>query len=168
VTLTLYQIAAAALEAARAALAAGPTPTPERVGVVNGAIAWDNCDTCGLLAIGLTRCFLSDDFPAEAGATPQGKCSSAWLCGAFSLQIARCAPIPDEQGNGPTVKALDASAQIVMGDAAIILPAVACALHSLADVDDIMDYVITQQPVMGPLGGCVGSQLDFAVAIPVP
>jgi len=167
-SLSLYEIAEAALEAARVALAAGPTPTPKRVGVVNGAIAWDNCDTCGLLAVGLTRCFLSDDFPVEAGVTPQGKCSSAWLCAQFSLQIARCAPSPDDQGNGPTVEELDASAQVVMGDAAIILPAIACALHQLADVDDIMDYVITQQPVVGPFGGCVGSQLDFIVAIPVP
>src|SRR6266540_5146126 len=131
-TLSLYEVAAAALEAARVALAAGPTPTPKRVGVVNGAIAWDNCDTCGLLAIGLIRCFLSDEFPVEAGVTPQGNCISAYLCGTFSLQIARCAPNPDDAGNGPTVDALDASAQIVMGDAQIILPAVACALGDLA------------------------------------
>jgi hypothetical protein len=160
-----YQVAAAVLAAVRTALASGPTPVPTRVGVVPGAIAWDNCEQCGVLAVSLARVFLSDDFPAEAGFTPQGNCSSAWLVGNFTLQLVRCAPVPDATGSGPTVTALDASAQVVMADASLVLATVACSLADLVAADQIVDYVVRQQLMVGPEGACVGSQVDFLVAV---
>jgi hypothetical protein len=164
---TFYQIAAKILADVAAAIAEGPTPTVSRIGVVPGEIAWDGCEDCGQLVISLTRVFLSDAFPTEASVTPQGNCASAWLCGSFTLQLIRCAPTPDERGNPPTATALDSCAYVLMTDSATIMNTVPCTLQAMQTdpTQTIEDYVVIQQLPVGPLGACVGSQLDVIVSV---
>jgi hypothetical protein len=79
--------------------------------------------------------------------------------------IARCAPNP--QGEPPLVDCvdLDSSAQVTYSDAWIILDTVACALETSKLVGDIIDYVVTNQMIVGPAGGCVGSSVFFSIAL---
>jgi hypothetical protein len=165
-----YTVASRVLQAVVDNIAAGPTEVPRRYGVVPGQIAWDNCEDCGLLAVSLSRVFLTDDFPIESTLHPEGKCTSGWFGADFVLQLIRCAPMPSATGASPTVEALDASAQVVMADAHATLTGVACELAEMlpgemGGDDSIVDYVIKQQMVVGPSGACVGNQVDFQVAI---
>jgi hypothetical protein len=60
----------------------------------------------------------------------------------------------------------DAAAQILAADAYQVLFSVSQLLCSLKDSGAISDYVIQDQVVMGPEGGCVGTELRFAVGMP--
>lgn len=165
---SFYTVGSNVLAAVKAALDASNQPAVSRVGVVPGEIAWDNCETCGQLALSVLRVYLSDNFPLEALQTPQGQCSAAWVCADFTLQLIRCAPSPSSTGAGPSMAQLDASAHTIIDDASIALSTAACTLQGMVDTWTIVDYVVRQQIVVGPTGACVGSQLDFAVAVTRP
>jgi hypothetical protein len=85
---------------------------PSRIGIVPGAIAWDDCDcgAGGLLALGTVRTYLSDEFPNELSEVTGGG-SGVLICGDFSVQAIRCAPSPSTSGDAPSVDALDRSAR---------------------------------------------------------
>lgn len=159
-----YDLAKIILAATKADLATGPSPVPPRVGVVPGQIAWDSCtgEDCGQLAISLVQTFLCDDFPIAAGTSPQANCAAASIVGWFTMQLIRCAPM----GTGaapPTVPAQDAAAAVVMMDAEVLVQAVSCQLEDLKSSNQIWDYLVLLQMVVGPEGGCVGNQIDFQV-----
>jgi hypothetical protein len=84
---------------------------PSRIGIVPGAIAWDDCDcgAGGLLALGTVRTYLSDEFPNELSEVTGGG-SGVLICGDFSVQAIRCAPSPSTSGDAPSVDARDRSA----------------------------------------------------------
>jgi hypothetical protein len=137
---------------------------PARVGIVPGAIAWDDCgDSCGQLALAVSRYFLSDQFPFEA--TTSAVQPGAIIGADVNVQLTRCAPSPQGNELAPTVTALEASARTVLDDAQAILCSTVTALQDLLDRTLIMDYLVRQQPVMGPEGGCVGSELLVAVGL---
>jgi hypothetical protein len=162
----MFSIAANVIDAASTAIATGPTAAFATKGVVTpGEIAWDNCNNCGLLLVAMTRMFLTDQFPVEASLNPQGNCPAAFLAADFTLAAIRCVPVPDSQGKGPTVEQLTASAQEIIYDAEILVPAVACELEELMRANTIVDYVLRQAIPAGPMGGCGGSNINFSVAI---
>lgn len=154
-------IADAALDALNTALAALPSP-PSRVGVVAGAIAWDSCGECGQLSVTLARVFLSNTFP-NPDIAAQGNCGSTYLCAGYAAAIVRCWPSQDEGGQPPSVLAEDRAAQIVMDDAETAVPALACALEELVGTHTIDEYAVGLGPIVGPTGGCIGTQIDFTV-----
>jgi hypothetical protein len=73
-------------------------------------------------------------------------------------------PGPGQDGTAPSVEALAASAAEITADGEVLIPAVACSLEQLMTAATIGDYAIRSAPVVGPLGGCGGMQVDFAVA----
>lgn len=155
-----YEVASRLEQAAYAAL----TDTPQRHGVVPGAIAWDACD-CGMLAVSVAQVYPSETFP-DPQASPIGACHAPWEVAEIVVQIIRCAPSPEGQNLHPSTAALDASAQQVAQDAHQTLHAVSLELCEMNDAHDIADYLIRPQAVQGPQGGCVGSELRALVSLP--
>lgn len=140
---------------------------PGRVGVVPGAIAWDDCDCDGgMLAVAAVRSFLSDTFPEPQDAPVGARCDAAWEVTEYVVQIIRCAPQPGTNQVSPTVKALESSASIILRDAAEMTSIVSQLMCSLKDDDTIVDYIITTLEAQGPEGGCVGNDIRFLVALP--
>jgi hypothetical protein len=167
-----HEIAAELLAAAAVELDNSPGGRPGRVCVVPGAIAWDDCECAGgQLAVAVLRLYRTAQFPLDLGGGPgttgsSAPCDAALLAAELLVQVIRCAPLPDEQGTPPTCEALDRSARQVHADAWHVRLGVGCRLRDLHDADQIMDYTLGTQPIVGPEGGCVGSQLAVIVAIP--
>lgn len=139
----------------------------ERAGVIPGDIVWDDC-SCGLLAVTVTRFFLSDNFPSDTTTTGEiriGPCDLPWVVGEIHLDVVRCAPLPTGDVLAPTVEALDASAQILLSDASLALMRATQELCALKEEDLIIDYVTGEQTAVGPLGDCVGTDLRLLVAL---
>jgi hypothetical protein len=155
-----YTVASRLEQAVYAAL----TDTPDRHGVVPGAIAWDACD-CGMLAVSVAQVYPSEDFPAPQAA-PVGACQAPWEVAEVVVQIIRCAPNAEGQSLYPTAAALDASAQQVARDAHQALTAVALELCEMSEARDIADYLVRPQVAQGPTGGCVGTELRALVSLP--
>lgn len=151
-------------ETLRAAIHADLTDTPDRSGVVPGAVAWDACD-CGILAVSVGPISMSDTFPEEITTRVSAGCDAAWEVGEILIQIIRCAPNPDGQDLYPTVAELDASAREVARDAYETLRATSHTLCAMRDADDIVDFVIRPQTPQGPAGGCVGTELRVLVGL---
>lgn len=158
-----YVVAGELLEAARVALTTTTAGQPDRVCVVPGAVAWDECE-CGLLAVSVVRTYRSDNFPTE-NETLQSLCSGAWRVSDLVVVVARCAPQPGENALAPTCIELDTSAQTTIIDAATVLSAVECRLEELRRDEDIVDYAVRPQTFVGPAGACVGSEIHVLVAL---
>lgn len=137
---------------------------PARVTIEPGAIAWDNCDQCGLLASSVSRYFYTTHFPIEVTTTDLDN-SGTTLAADLTIQIIRCAPQPADGDMAPSVSALEASAKQVMDDAFAVLCSTTTLLEGLRDSLMILDYLVRQQPVQGPAGACVGSELQVVVGI---
>jgi hypothetical protein len=137
---------------------------PARVSIVPGAIAWDECDQCGLLAYAQVRTYLTNQLPLPA-ATSDGVGSMLGVD--FITQIIRCAPDPQGTNLSPSVAALDASARIVLDDSYAIMCSTISALIAARDTTfTIIDFLVNQQIFVGPEGSCVGSELSYTVAFP--
>lgn len=160
--LGFYTITRTLVDAVNVALAASLGGAPDRAGVVPGSIAWDECD-CGTLAGTVTRHYLSDAFAAER--TTQSPCSAAYLVGDITITIVRCVPGPEGEALAPSVAALDGSAQVIISDAYVVLNTVACKLEEMEEAREIAAYLVRDQVYVGPLGGCVGSDLRVAVGV---
>ena len=139
------------------------TDTPDRHGVVPGAIAWDACD-CGMLAVSVAQVYPSETFP-DPQAAPFGACQAPWEVAELVVQIIRCAPNPEGQSLHPSTAALDTSAQQVARDAYETLRAVSLELCDMNEQRDITDYLIRPQVAQGPQGGCVGTELRALVSL---
>lgn len=138
-----------------------------RASVVPADVVWDDC-SCGLLAVTVTRFFLSDNFPADSTSTGEiriGPCDLPWVVGEIHLEVVRCAPLPTGDALAPTVEALDESARILLSDASLALRRATQELCALKEEDLIVDYVTGEQTAVGPLGDCVGTDLRLLVAL---
>lgn len=161
-----YTVLTQVRDAAVTALVSTPGGKPARVGVVPGAIAWDDCDTCGLLALALVRVFLTDEFPVELSEPASVSATQgALLCADMAVQLVRCAPQPQGTDQSPSVDALDATAQVVGVDAYTIECSTLDTLDKLMRNDSIADFMMKPLVVVGPEGACVGCELSFTVAV---
>jgi hypothetical protein len=142
----------------------GLTSKPKRVGQVPGEIAWDACDCGGMLAVALSRLYLSDAFPEEAE-TVNGACQPPYEVGQFTVAVVRCAPNPEGVESAPPADELDTAAGRLLQDAPEMLDSVAAALCRLREDDDVLDYLVTPVEPVGPEGGCVGVTLTARVCL---
>lgn len=138
---------------------------PERVCVVPGEIAWDECE-CGLLAASVERWYYSETFPDDrANAAQLGPCDASFTVGELVIGVARCAPNPQGDDLAPSCVTLDDVAETLVIDAHTLRVRVGCRRKRLRDVDDVVDFVVREQVSVGPAGSCVGSRLHVAVAL---
>lgn len=154
-----YTVASTLEQAVYAAL----TDTPDRHGVVPGAIAWDACD-CGMLAVSIAQVYPSENFPAPQ-AVKVGNCDAPYEVGELVVQVIRCAPNAEGQNLFPSTAALDTSARQVARDAYETLRAVSVKLCEMNEARDISDFLVRPQVTQGPSGGCVGSELRALVSL---
>ncbi|MER7488716.1 hypothetical protein ABTY20_22985 [Streptomyces sp. NPDC126497] len=147
-----------------AAVRDGLSSKPSRVGLVPGEIAWDSCDCGGMLAVTLSRLYLSDAFPEETE-TVNGACQPPYEVGQYTVAVVRCAPNPDGIESAPAADELDAAAGLLLQDATEMLGAVATLLCRLKEGDEVLDYLVTPVEPVGPEGGCVGVNLTVRVCL---
>lgn len=150
-------------EAIRVAVDAALTNAVQRSCVVPGAIAWDECD-CGMLAVSIGRVYLSDVFPDEQGSVT-GNCQASMEVVEIVVQVIRCVPGPDDQGDPPTCAQLDTAAQIMAADTQQALAAIAVWICQALDTQ-IFYGLITPTLPQGPQGDCAGPELHVLIALP--
>lgn len=139
------------------------TTKPDRHGVVPGAIAWDACD-CGLLAVSVGQIYPTEQFPNPA-LVNVGGCDAPWEAAEIIMQVVRCTPTHDDQGNPPTVAELDTSAQEILRDAYRMMRAVSTTLCQMNRDREISDFVMRANTPQGPSGACGGNELRAVVAL---
>jgi hypothetical protein len=142
---------------------AGLSTDVNRALITTGQIAWDDCCD-GQLAVSYTRTSPTESFPTEAVTiSPYGdgiECAPPYEIGEISVQIIRCAPQALNGQDAPSPDVLTAYALQTLIDANQIRKAVAAALCALkADVTQRFDYFMRDQIMLGPEGGCAGSEL---------
>lgn len=162
--LAFYDVLDTIVDAVLAALTNTDAGAPDRSCVVNGAIAWDECE-CGQLAGTVIRYFFSDSFPNTVQGGITGACRSANVVAEMAVSILRCAPGPKGQKMAPECSELEESAQTVMIDAHVTRNTIACLLEHLKENDLIIDYLIGDQTTVGPDGACVGSDIGFFIEL---
>jgi hypothetical protein len=138
-----------------------------RIGVVPGMVAWDECD-CGQLATTIRRTYVSDSLSPEQvfplGA--DGACQPIYLVADMTMDLVRCAPSPLEYDNYIIpCDVLDAAAQVHIADSYIMLMTTLCMLQMLESSYSIVNYLIRGNLAIGPLGNCVGSVMQMTVAL---
>ncbi|GAA3852534.1 hypothetical protein GCM10023084_03460 [Streptomyces lacrimifluminis] len=146
------------------AIFADLTVPPDRHGVVPGAIAWDACD-CGLLAVSVGQTYPTEQFPNPA-LVRVGGCDAPWEAAEIIMQVVRCTPTHDDQGNPPTTAALDTSAQEILRDAYQMMRAVSTTLCQMNKDREISDFVMRANTPQGPSGACGGNELRAVVSLP--
>jgi hypothetical protein len=162
VTPSLYlDYAQRLLDCACAALEETTCGCPDWKAVIVGTVAWDACCE-GMLYVAVGSVFPSLNFPEPA--TTRQPCMAP-LAGTLTVGVARCAPTFDDQGNPPTCQQEQASAATAYEDAYAIMRGVVCCLH--AD-RRLYDGVAGTQSFLGPLGGCVGSELTVTLSLVDP
>ncbi|MFD8226844.1 hypothetical protein ACFV16_22030 [Streptomyces massasporeus] len=142
----------------------GLSSKPKRAGQVPGDIAWDSCDCGGMLAVSMTRLYLSEEFPEESEAV-NGACQPPYEVGQFTVAVVRCAPNPDGSETAPRADELDTAAGLLLQDATEMLDAVSALMCRLRHDDQVLDYLITPAEPVGPEGGCVGVNLTVRVGL---
>lgn len=142
----------------------GLSSKPKRAGMVPGEIAWDACDCGGMLAVSLSRLYLSDVFPEEAE-TVNGACQSPYEVGQFTVAVVRCAPQPNGAEQAPPADDLDTAAGLLLQDATEMLDSVSAALCRLREDDGVLDYLVTPVEPVGQEGTCVGVNLTARVCL---
>jgi hypothetical protein len=153
-------------EALRAAVHLALSNKPSRSCVVPGLVAWDECCE-GQLAVTVVRTYLSDTFPDPMLSEMSMDCGPAWEVAEISIQILRCAPQPQGSDTAPDCTALDASAQEVYRDMSEVMTATALKLCQMErETFEIENQLITSQMMIGPEGGCVGSDLRALIGLP--
>jgi hypothetical protein len=141
----------------------GLTVKPSRSGVVPGDIAWDS--GCGVLATSVGPIYMSDDFPKRSSEVISAQCTPAYEVADIGLQLVRCVPNPDAQGNPPTAKALDTAAASWAADAGEVISAVNRVLCQMRAADDISGALLQTMTPVGPEGGLVAVEIHMLVGL---
>ena len=151
-----YQVCSAILTAA----SNGLSVPANRYLITTGQIAWDDC-CAGQLAVSYTRTSPTESFPTEqVTMVGLGECVPAYEIGEITVQIVRCAPQALNGQNAPSPDAVSAHAKQTLIDANQIRRSVAAALCAIKqDQTSGLDYFVRAQLMLGPEGGCDGSEL---------
>jgi hypothetical protein len=161
----LYDLAVAMRDCVAAELAAQSLPAPDRSVVTVGEIAWDECP-CGQLAVTLVEVF-----PADTPPTPTlglwRKCPPSSRVAHYTVELLRCAHGTTGGGDPPTPAELSADALLAIRDAWAVRQGIACCLRTLAATNAVADFSLGTQSMVGPAGGCVGSELAVYVVMPL-
>jgi hypothetical protein len=161
----IFDAAQSILDCVIEALDASVNQTPRRAYISIGEPAWDDC--CdgaggGQLVVWWANVYPSRAFPdADVGPV---NCHAPFTAVQFNVEIVRCAPSSDENGEPPSVAALMASAEETMADARAVWRGIVCCLRT-HDIDDNWASIIESQVPTGPEGGCVGSLTTFTVGL---
>jgi hypothetical protein len=164
---TFFELLQRLLTCAADALDATQHPAPTEQHVVVGLPVHENCcdddggDIGGQLTVNLTRYYPSRTFPEEDATIVL--CAPPFRAADIDVEIIRCAPF-DREVNGLTCDPTIAGR--VDSDASAVWSGVVCCLVELHSTDPYLEWVVRQQIVVGPEGGCVGTRLSISVGFP--
>lgn len=157
-----YQLAAVLMAVVRDGL----TTSVDSACVVPGTIAWDACD-CGSVYVSVGHLYLSDEFPMQLTTAPTPNCGAAWEVVEIIIQVMRCVPVPSGGNITTTCAAETAAAYLIRVDAAETLHNVSTALCQMRnETYQIADFIVDNQTVQGPQGGCGGTELRVRIGLP--
>lgn len=151
----------------------GQPGCPCRACVIPGAPAWDSCDSAcsgepgGQLTVNFSLLYPSSAFP-QADREVRGLRGCApppTTALELVITLLRCAPGPTTNGCPPPCEELEAAARVLSVDAATVYNALMCCLPHTAGRRG-RRFVMGQQRVLGPQGGCVGIEQRVTVALP--
>lgn len=165
VSSTAYDLAVVMRDCAAAKITAEGLPAPARSVVTVGEIVWDECP-CGQLAVSLAEVFPADT-PPNPSLSLWARCPPTSFVAHYVAEILRCAHGTTGVTSPPTPAQLAADALLAVRDAWAVRQGIACCLKTQAAARNIADYVIGGQRMAGPAGGCVGSDLDVYVVLPL-
>lgn len=154
----------------------GQPGCPCRACVVPGTPAWDDCsDPCsgddgpgGQLTVNFARIYGTSRFPQEEIDNVQGTrgCQPpATMAAEMVVTLLRCVPTVNENGCPPTCEELSAAARVTHVDAATVYNALMCCLPKTGGRRG-RRFLMGQQKIIGPQGGCVGIEQRVIVALP--
>jgi hypothetical protein len=163
---SVLTVASQVLSACQVALSGSSSGPVNRVALYPGAeIAWDECD-CGLLAINVVRMFNSrGNMLQDAGDVYQA-CEPPVRVASFQLTVVRCLPVTGHDVTSPpTPEQLIAAFAVQEEDSYLVWTATQCVLNQLDDPTQpkVAAQLVNDRISLGPLGGCVGTQLNFKV-----
>lgn len=159
-----FQVCQIILQAAKNAL----TLPVNRYLITTGQIAWDDC-CAGQLAVSFTRTSPTENFPTEQVTMVGLGCTPAYEIGEITVSMTRCVPTSPNGTTPPTTEALTKHAQQNLIDANQVRVGVSTALCQLKS--DMVngygfDFFVRSQLMMGPEGGCDGSELYLYAQLP--
>ncbi|MER6632327.1 hypothetical protein ABT301_29605 [Streptomyces sp. NPDC000987] len=144
--------------------------------VVPGTAAWDGCeDPCtgeasGQLTVNVTRIYPSttSSFPSPDQTVRDLRNCQPPPVTAVELVVTllRCAPGPTEDGCPPDCDLLSEAARVLHVDALTVYSALLCCLPATGGGRRGRQFVLGQQRIIGPQGGCVGLEQTVTVALP--
>jgi hypothetical protein len=155
----VWDVLTAILACAEAGLNETSNQAPARSYVAMGEPAHDDCCD-GQLVVWFERIYPSAAFPDED--LRPVVCAGAQTAIVVNVEVVRCAPTYDANGNPPSSAALLASARETNVDARAIWTSVLCCLRLRKDE---WSAIVNQQAPIGPQGGCVGSRLTVTVGV---
>jgi hypothetical protein len=138
------------------------------------APSFENCCagvTGGQLTVNAVRTYPSTTFP-DPSRGQRANCISPYWVVQYDIALMRCTPVTSgNKGEAPTCDQLDANAQLVMRDLATVHLAIACCLDDEDDLTTLLgtpvhEWLLQGQELIGPDGGCAGSNTTVLVGIP--
>ena len=150
------------LDCARAGLEATSNQAPARVYVSMGEPAHDDCCD-GQLVAWWSRQYPSGTFPDEQFRS--ALCGWTQTAVEVNVEVVRCSPGPDVNGNPPSVQALEEVSRVTYIDARAVWTSVLCCLVHHVRPPSRWSAVVGQQVPIGPEGGCVGSRMTVVVGL---
>lgn len=160
---SIYDCAMTVLATASVALSGAGRPVTRIFFQPGLEVADDDCQ-CGELALFVNNRDVGRGLFSSAAGQVQN-CDPTIRYTAMSLRLMRCAPGPSSSSLPPTPAALTAAARDLEADSFLVWDAVQCALRGMEQPPQpsIAAFIINDQVSVGPLGGCVGTELHFQV-----
>ncbi|MGI8425601.1 MAG: hypothetical protein ACR2M4_03190 [Actinomycetota bacterium] len=156
-----YDLAKKILDEVVARFTAAGVALPGRRYISNGEVARDpNApEDCSAVSVGLLRAFIGAPGIPRIEAINCAPTRTADL----QIEITRCVPVPGDQGNPPTAKAIDDSAKQILTDGYVLFAGILAAKGdgSLAPLCD--KVAMGDLALIGPEGGIGGVTITIAV-----
>lgn len=150
-------VAAAILAYVKSVFEEAEVALPERQYRTSGGIAFDG-EQCVVMFDGITA-----GAPGRVANGPQDCVIERFAT--YLVGVVRCVPVSDDQGDPPTMEALDASAVELLTDAWVLQRA-AEGLPTAGIVLDGYAVAVTGLEALEPSGGLGGQAVTVQVALP--
>jgi hypothetical protein len=135
-------------------------------------IPWDNCGPCteaceGQVALAITGVYGSDQFPRPLNGASWRKCSHRYEIVRFIVQVTRCLPGADDEGNAPGCDLELAAAVRLENDRTATRQAIACCLASANQSTPalVSEWVIGETTTLPESGNCGGILTEVLVGV---
>lgn len=120
--------------------------------------AYDNCCQ-GQAWIRVVSVYPSKSFPTPDGS--RFRCDHQMMAAELEIGVVRCAPTMDDDGNPPSVQAIEESFRVVHSDRVRVMRALSCCFRPEQGCEVIN---IGQWTPVAEQGGCVGGMTDVTIS----